>query len=402
MDDHRTISVSQVYVPNVYTLYLAPADRGQFATYEASLRTELASYLAEHARREGYTVPGRIRVLIESAEELPLGSFGISVAMQEAPRAAPGRQRRAPTDAATREAELPAEFMVGTDESSFAEDAPPVAPVAAVARRRRRSPTPAPSDVDASIEDSLAGTRRSRIPRRRRTTSPWRPSRRRGRGRAGRRRGRGPGGGRGARRRARRRPAGRPGGRHRARAAVGLPPPPARSAARPGSRPPPIPDPIPAASPSRCPIRRPQAAPAPDTWCSRSARPARRPRARGVGPHLARRPLRDRAARARARPQPRLRRRARRHQRLAPPRRARPPRRRLRAARPRLHERLPRQRPARARGARDGGRPPHPRHDHPQARAQAEAKPSGRAGPGRPAGRLRGAPVPGRLAHRPA
>ena len=24
MDDHRTISVSQVYVPNVYTLYLAP------------------------------------------------------------------------------------------------------------------------------------------------------------------------------------------------------------------------------------------------------------------------------------------------------------------------------------------------------------------------------------------
>src|SRR5215218_5596893 len=83
MDDHRTISVSQVYVPNVYTLYLAPTDREQFATYEASLRTELASYLGEHARREGYTVPGRIRVLIESAEELPLGSFGISVAMQE-------------------------------------------------------------------------------------------------------------------------------------------------------------------------------------------------------------------------------------------------------------------------------------------------------------------------------
>ena len=84
MDDHRTISVSQVYVPNVYTLYLSPGDREQFATYEASLRTELASYLQEHARREGYTVPGRVRVLIETAAELPIGSFGISVAMQEA------------------------------------------------------------------------------------------------------------------------------------------------------------------------------------------------------------------------------------------------------------------------------------------------------------------------------
>jgi hypothetical protein len=156
MDDHRTISVSQVYVPNVYSLYLAPTDREQFATYEASLRTELASYLGEHARREGYTVPGRIRVLIESAEELPLGSFGISVAMQEAPRARPAAKPR-PNGRPTREGELPAEFMVGTDESSFAEDAPPVAPVAAVARRRPPEPDPAPSDVDASLEDSLAG-----------------------------------------------------------------------------------------------------------------------------------------------------------------------------------------------------------------------------------------------------
>jgi hypothetical protein len=159
MDDHRTISVSQVYVPNVYTLYLAPTDREQFATYEASLRTELASYLGEHARREGYTVPGRIRVLIESAEELPLGSFGISVAMQEAPRARPAAKPRPNGRQATREGELPAEFMVGTDESSFGEDVPPVAPVAAaaVARRRPPEPDPVPSDADASLEDSLAG-----------------------------------------------------------------------------------------------------------------------------------------------------------------------------------------------------------------------------------------------------
>ncbi|HEY3763970.1 MAG TPA: DUF3662 domain-containing protein, partial [Gaiellales bacterium] len=31
MDDHRTISIHRVYVPNLYTVYLNPADREQFA-----------------------------------------------------------------------------------------------------------------------------------------------------------------------------------------------------------------------------------------------------------------------------------------------------------------------------------------------------------------------------------
>src|SRR5437868_11098805 len=54
MDDHRTVSVSRVYVPNEYSVYLSPPDREQFASYEGSLKAELEEYLAEHARREGY------------------------------------------------------------------------------------------------------------------------------------------------------------------------------------------------------------------------------------------------------------------------------------------------------------------------------------------------------------
>ena len=34
MDEHRTISVSRVYVPNEYSVYLAPDDREQFTSYE--------------------------------------------------------------------------------------------------------------------------------------------------------------------------------------------------------------------------------------------------------------------------------------------------------------------------------------------------------------------------------
>jgi Protein of unknown function (DUF3662) len=51
MDDHRTVSVSRVYVPNEYTVYLSPADREQFEGYEASMISELAEYLGEHAKR---------------------------------------------------------------------------------------------------------------------------------------------------------------------------------------------------------------------------------------------------------------------------------------------------------------------------------------------------------------
>ena len=36
MDDHRSVSVSRVYVPNEYTVYLAPSDREQFDGYEDS------------------------------------------------------------------------------------------------------------------------------------------------------------------------------------------------------------------------------------------------------------------------------------------------------------------------------------------------------------------------------
>src|SRR6478609_11526476 len=56
MDDHKNVSVSRVYVPNEYTVYLSPDDREQFASYEGQLTDELSEYLAEHARREGYAL----------------------------------------------------------------------------------------------------------------------------------------------------------------------------------------------------------------------------------------------------------------------------------------------------------------------------------------------------------
>jgi hypothetical protein len=62
LEEGKVVSVTQTYAPNEYTIYLSPRDRTRFADFEASLRNELASYLAEHARRAGYVMPTRPRV----------------------------------------------------------------------------------------------------------------------------------------------------------------------------------------------------------------------------------------------------------------------------------------------------------------------------------------------------
>jgi hypothetical protein len=91
MDDHRTVSVSRVYVPNEYTIYLSPQDRQQFGIYEESLVSELQEYLAEHARRESYALVTPPRVLVTTDGDLAVGEFGIAtrVVADDASSAAP-------------------------------------------------------------------------------------------------------------------------------------------------------------------------------------------------------------------------------------------------------------------------------------------------------------------------
>jgi hypothetical protein len=78
MDEHRSVSVSRVYVPNEYTVYLSGADRQQFAAYEGSLVGELQEYLTEHARREAYALLTPPRVKFATDDDLAVGEFGIA------------------------------------------------------------------------------------------------------------------------------------------------------------------------------------------------------------------------------------------------------------------------------------------------------------------------------------
>ena len=102
MDEHRSVSVSRVYVPNEYTIYLSPGDREQFASFEDSLRDELQDYLAEHARRERYVLLTPPRVKFESDADLDIGVFGIATRLVRGSKAVPeGAPAEQPAPGAT-------------------------------------------------------------------------------------------------------------------------------------------------------------------------------------------------------------------------------------------------------------------------------------------------------------
>ncbi len=85
MDAHKTASVSRVYVPNEYTVYLSAEDRKRFEGYERSLEQELSAYLLEHSRRHGYDLLTRPTVGFATDERLRLGEFGIQTRLVKPP-----------------------------------------------------------------------------------------------------------------------------------------------------------------------------------------------------------------------------------------------------------------------------------------------------------------------------
>jgi hypothetical protein len=83
MDEHKTVSVSRVYVPNEYSVYLSETDRESFSSYEAALTQELAAYLTAHARSEGFSLLAEPKVTLETDADLHTGEFGIACRMVE-------------------------------------------------------------------------------------------------------------------------------------------------------------------------------------------------------------------------------------------------------------------------------------------------------------------------------
>jgi hypothetical protein len=93
MDAQKTASVSRIYVPNHYTVYLSPEDRERLGGYERSLEQELSGYLLEHARKRDYDLLTRPEIEFETDDRLRLGEFGIQARLVKPP-ARPGERPR--------------------------------------------------------------------------------------------------------------------------------------------------------------------------------------------------------------------------------------------------------------------------------------------------------------------
>jgi hypothetical protein len=113
MDENTTASVSRVYAPNEYSVWLSPRDRARYEGVEHEVIDELCAYLLEHARGEDLALPSRPHIVFHTDEALHLGEFGIEARMtrpdeprenaRESERPAP-RPRREPPKAAPPEA----------------------------------------------------------------------------------------------------------------------------------------------------------------------------------------------------------------------------------------------------------------------------------------------------------
>jgi hypothetical protein len=97
MEENQMVSVSRVYVPNHYRVFLSPGDREQFASYEPALRKELSDYLLEHARQERFALTSRPQIEFDTDDRLDIGEFGIQAQLLGELASEPGLPEAAPS-----------------------------------------------------------------------------------------------------------------------------------------------------------------------------------------------------------------------------------------------------------------------------------------------------------------
>jgi len=96
MGDHKTVGVSNVYVPNEFDVYLGKDDYEHLTSFEDSLKVELSNYVTAFARREGWTLVAPPRIELHHDDDLRVGEFGIATRTVQA--AAEDGQMGAPPD----------------------------------------------------------------------------------------------------------------------------------------------------------------------------------------------------------------------------------------------------------------------------------------------------------------
>ncbi len=121
MRDRKTVSVSRVYVPNQYTVFLGTEDWKTIDAVHQTLAAELQKFLREKAKDKGYEMVGEIRVDFQLDEDLHLGTISVESSFSE----------ELPEDTASKEAEgdrgdepSPGEYTLIADRERFLRGGP--------------------------------------------------------------------------------------------------------------------------------------------------------------------------------------------------------------------------------------------------------------------------------------
>jgi hypothetical protein len=147
MDEHRTQSVSRVYAPNEYTVWLSPEDRALYEGVEDELIDELCGYLLEHARRENLMLTDAPRIAFQTDEQLTLGEFGIEARTVRPDEHAEPQQ---PQEESGEAAPASEEWLQG--------DAPP-----ALASSAPRRPSPQPAHAEPERGETMIYSSSQRV-----------------------------------------------------------------------------------------------------------------------------------------------------------------------------------------------------------------------------------------------
>ncbi|MDR3288523.1 MAG: DUF3662 domain-containing protein [Peptococcaceae bacterium] len=84
MHQHKQISVSQVYVPNVYRIFLNPGDWSPLTSFGNSFLLELSKYVYAEGRRFGYTFLTKPAIELHADEQIEPRQMSIEVDVDDA------------------------------------------------------------------------------------------------------------------------------------------------------------------------------------------------------------------------------------------------------------------------------------------------------------------------------
>jgi hypothetical protein len=77
MEDHKIVSVSQVYAPNEFDVTLNPEDYRTLSPFEAAIMPELVRHVEDAAREAGYDLLGQPAISFQGVDTVERGDIGV-------------------------------------------------------------------------------------------------------------------------------------------------------------------------------------------------------------------------------------------------------------------------------------------------------------------------------------